>query len=138
MNDQLPGIPLIPGARRARRANRKPSRAKPGIVLHFLPHEARTMKHNEPGPAGVLGGWGGLENWLVANTDPATLCCGLTEKIQARLLHYLTANYGPGGPNSRVRAACIPALRRAGIEVQAARAPETREPEGASHRPPAR
>lgn len=87
-------------------------------VLHFLPHEVRTLKHNNPGPSGALGGWQRLENWLVGHIDPATGDCPLTPPIYSRLTHYLTASYGPGGPNKRVRDTCFPALRRIGINLQ--------------------
>lgn len=90
---------------------------KPGLVLVFEPHLFRILKHNKPGPSGLpVGGWGREENWLIANTDPTTLRCELDAKHLERIIRYCKS-YGQGGPNRRIRAACIPALRRAGIEL---------------------
>lgn len=90
--------------------------SKPGLVLIFRPHEFGLLKLNTPGPSGKLGGYPREENWLVANTDPVTFRCELDAVHLERLIRYCTG-YGPGGPNKRLRAACIPALRRVGIEL---------------------
>jgi hypothetical protein len=101
----------------ARSANRKTTREPIGIVLTFMPHEYQRMKHNDPGPSGKLGGWPKMENLLVARTCPFTLECALTAKEEATLIEYIRRDYGPGGPNGRVRASCITAFRRLGIEL---------------------
>jgi hypothetical protein len=86
-------------------------------VLAFAPHEFKWLKHNEPGPSGQLGGYQRLENHIVARTDRASLRCPLDDKRLPQLIRCIQL-YGDGGPNRRLRAACIPALRRAGIELQ--------------------
>ena len=102
---------------------RAPNRNDPtplAIVLTFKPHEFRALKHNEPGPAGVLGGYQKHENLLKRLTDPETLELELPPVLLTRTIKYCS-NYGPGGPNKRIREACIPALRRAGIDLQSMR-----------------
>lgn len=93
-----------------------------GVAIRFMPHEFRFLKHNEPGPSGKLGGAGGTENYLVANTKRDG-SCHLTPDIYTRVSK-ICRGYGPGGPNGRIRRACIPALRRKGIDLM----PEWRAP----------
>lgn len=100
-----------------RRPNKVTERAPLDLVMEFLPHEFAVLKHNPPGPTGKKGGgMQGMENYLVANTDRATLRVRLDPEHNNRLQHYIM-NYGPGGPNGRMRRACIPAYRRLGIEL---------------------
>jgi hypothetical protein len=86
------------------------------VVVTFLPQEFRVMKINKPGPSGLLGGWQRMENWIVQSTDRKTLKCVFPAEKLAQLKYYMT-HYGQGGPNSRVREACAPALKRAGINI---------------------
>jgi hypothetical protein len=88
-----------------------------GITLVFLPEEFLRLKHNVPGPSGKMGGYQQFENWLIAHTDRQTFECRLTSDERDRLERYCR-EYGPGGPNNRIRAACIPALARLGIMIQ--------------------
>lgn len=104
-----------------RRANKKLPDA-PGVTLHFLPHERAFLKWNEPGPSGLMGGYQNEENWLILNIDKSTGRCALDPIHFERICRYCRPDprgYGPGGPNGRIRAACIPALRRAGIDLAA-------------------
>lgn len=95
-----------------RKANRNPS--KPiQLVVPLQPHEWKRL--NPPYPPGG-GGYQGMVNYCIANTDPTTLHCALDEVHKARLITYVQ-NYGPGGPNKRLREVFIPALRRVGIEL---------------------
>jgi hypothetical protein len=86
-------------------------------VVTLEPHEVRFLKRNTPGPSGKLGGYPRHENWILDNLDPETLQVELDPIKLARTLVYISPKYGNGGPNSRLRAAMIPALRRAGIDV---------------------
>jgi hypothetical protein len=99
-----------------RRPNRKQSREPITLTLSFMPQEFSILKWNTPGPSGVMGGYQGFENLLINQTDRDTLRCELNNAREARLRQYIL-NYGPGGPNSRIREACIPALRRIGIDL---------------------
>lgn len=100
----------------ARKANKTPRDRGVGLLrLRFLPHEFARLKRVWPGPSGVIGGMGLFENKLMDITDRQTLVCELDPVLQDRLERYIT-KYGPGGPNRRIRAACIPALRRLGID----------------------
>lgn len=96
---------------RRRRPNAKPGRDAPGVTLAFLPHLFAILKRNT-----TAGGYQDFENWLLDNTDPVTLQCVLDPVRLERLMRYCRS-YGAGGPNKRIRAACIPALRQAGIEL---------------------
>ena len=88
-----------------------------GHMLHFEPHERRRLKFNERGPSGKLGGIGALENHLVTGIDANGDIFLDGPKLKS-LAHYCgSPSYGPGGPNGRLRDACIPVLRRIGIEV---------------------
>lgn len=115
MNEQPPLFPSPdepnPARRRSPNRNREP--APLGLVLTFTDGEVQTLKHNEPGPSGDLGGWGRLENWLLENTD-AQRRCVLDPLHWMRLTVYYKSE-AKGGPNYRVRAVCGPALRRIGI-----------------------
>jgi hypothetical protein len=83
-----------------------------GHMLHFEPHERRRLKLNKPG-----GGLQGMENFLVTGIDANGDIFLDHEKLK-RLKHYCgSPSYGSGGPNGRLRDACIPVLRRIGIEV---------------------
>jgi hypothetical protein len=100
-----------------RSPNRTPP-TRPGVLLTLRPHERAFLKENRS-----RGGYQDLENWLLEATrdgpvflDPVRL---------ERLLRCCDPNrYGSGGPNGRLRSACIPALRRVGIDLQ----PEWRAP----------
>jgi hypothetical protein len=101
--------------RRANKTPRDPLAA--GFWLEFLPHEFRRLKHNPIPTSGKKpGGMARLENHLVAETEPATLRVWLDDTRNSRCQRYCMT-YGPGGPNQRIRDACIPAYRRAGIEL---------------------
>jgi hypothetical protein len=107
-----------------RRANKNPPIGL-AIVVVFEPHERRTLKWNERPESGNFGGWPRLENRLIELTDQETGICSLGPEDFTRLIVYLTRHYGSGGPNGRVRSACIPVLRRAGIDLLPAwRAPD--------------
>jgi hypothetical protein len=99
-----------------RRKNSTTGRAPLGFVLTFNNEEFSTLKVNRPGPSGTLGGLGKHENRLIDLTDPNTLHCPLDPVDFTRSVMYCL-NYGGGGPNGRIRAACIPALRRIGIAL---------------------
>jgi hypothetical protein len=106
---------------------RKPNDNDPtplGKVLTFQAHEFGFLKRNKPGPSGKLGGYPRHENWLIDNTDQVTFKVVLNPVKLARTIEYSQPHYGRGGPNSRIRAACIPALRRIGIDLL----PEWRAP----------
>ena len=105
-----------------RRANRN-APTRPATVIAFAPHEFKRLKHNTPGPSGLLGGYQRLENHIIERTDAASLRCALDDKHLARLIRDCKRD-DSGGPNARIRAACIPALRRAGIDLL----PEWRTP----------
>jgi hypothetical protein len=98
-----------------RKANKNPP-TEPTTTLTFFDYEYHRMKFNEPGPSGLLGGYQRLENRIVTTTDKATLQCVLTDELLARLIRYCK-RYRGGGPNGRLRDACIPALRRIGIDL---------------------
>lgn len=95
---------------------------KLATTVTFLPHEFRFLRRNTPGPSGKLGGYPRHENWLIDATDPETLRLVLDPVRLQRTITYSQPTYGPGGPNGRIRAAMIPALRRVGIDL----APEWR------------
>ena len=94
----------------ARRPNKVPNTPL-GITLTFLPHEVGFLRRNR-----THGGMQNAENFLIDHIDPVTLQCKLDPVWQVRLQHYCQ-HCGKGGPNGRIRAACIPAFRRAGIEL---------------------
>ena len=100
----------------SRSPNHTTERAAPGVVIQFKPHEFGWLKRNTPGPSGQLGGYQRFENKLIDLTDRATLRCPLAPADLERMIRY-AQKYGTGGPNQRIRDACIPALRRAGIEL---------------------
>jgi len=83
-------------------------------TITFIATEFRILKLNRPGPSGLLGGYQRMENELIENTNAQTGRCFLTDKKLERLIRYCQS-YGPGGPNGRLRKACIPALRRSGL-----------------------
>jgi hypothetical protein len=92
----------------------------------FYPHELRFLRLNTPGPSGKMGGYQQFENWILRNTDTASGSCLFDPVRLERLMRYCKPRngYGPGGPNGRLRNACIPALRRIGIDP----APDWRAP----------
>lgn len=106
-----------------RAPNKTPRNASVTVALFFQPHEFKSLKHNSPGPSGKLGGYPRHENWLIAHTNQKTLCVVLDPTRLERTIRYCRS-YGDGGPNRRLRSACIPALRRVGIDLQ----PEWRAP----------
>ena len=81
----------------------------PGATLKFKSGEFAVLKWNT-----TNGGYQDMENILINLTDKATLECYLEPKYLERLIRYIN-NYGTGGPNERIRKACLPALRRLGI-----------------------
>lgn len=99
-----------------RKPNRNTERLPPGITLTFLPHEFRFLKLNKPGPSGDLGGLAKRENRLIELTNPSSLTCYLDPTEMEQTMRYCR-KYGSGGPNGRIKAACIPAFRRQGIEL---------------------
>jgi hypothetical protein len=103
----------VPG-RVTRKANsRPPTRA--GTRVTFTADEFARLKRNTPA-SGILGGYQRHEHWLFDNTDPHTLVCIFDAEHLDRTIRYIRS-YGSGGPNKRIRDACIPAFRRAGIEI---------------------
>lgn len=92
----------------------------PGWTITFTPEEFAQLHWNVPGPSGLLGGYQRLENWLIDHTSALGLSCTLDAAHFERLLRYLR-RYGSGGPNERMRDACIPALNRAGLDVEVER-----------------
>lgn len=99
-----------------RSANKNRTQAPPGQAFTFLPEEYAILKFNMPGPSGVIGGYQKMENIVVEGTNKITLTVVLSAEHFERLVRYIK-NYGDGGPNGRLRKACIPALRRAGIDL---------------------
>jgi hypothetical protein len=93
----------------ARKANATPPRG-PGTVMVLQPHERRMLKVNR-----TRGGYQDLENWVVENTDASGRC--ELDPVHFERLVRCIKKYGGGGPNSRLRNACIPALRRGGIDL---------------------
>ena len=102
--------------RRKRKPNKNPAHAPPGMAFQFAPELFAILKFNHPGPSGKIGGYQKMENILIECTNKITLVCVLNAKYFERLTRYIQ-NYGSGGPNGRMRAACIPALRRIGIDL---------------------
>lgn len=108
----------------ARRPNRKTTRRQivgaphklEAIILQFTRDEFGRLKHNTPPGDAKMGGWQGVENMLVALTDPVTLRCPLDRDQNYQVQEYCKTTES-GGPNARVRGACIPAFRRLGIEL---------------------
>lgn len=99
-----------------RSGNRTPPEP-PGVILYFEPHEIGALQFNTPGPSGVLGGYAKAENFLLESIDQATGRCVLDAIHFERMVRYCL-NYSDGGPNRRIRTACIPALSRAGINIK--------------------
>lgn len=99
-----------------RKANgTKPTR--PGVLLTLLPHEHSFLKHNR-----TRGGLQDLENYLHEATRDGRAC--FLDPAHLERVMRCCQKYGGGGPQSRIRAACIPALRRVGIDLL----PEWRAP----------
>lgn len=88
----------------------------PAITVGFTAEEFSRLQYNKPGKSEKMGGYQGTENLLISLTDPATLLCRLDPDQHNRLQSDCTRD-DKGGPNSRIRSACIPALRRLGIEL---------------------
>lgn len=108
-----------------RKPNRKtthepvdPNHGLPAFTLQFLPPEYHGMKTNKAVGPGALGGYQQCENMLLALTDPQTLQCPLSPDqnalVQRRCRAVMTDQ---GGPQARIRTACIPAFRRLGVEL---------------------
>jgi hypothetical protein len=93
-----------------RKPNDTPASA-PSTMMILQPHERRILKINK-----TKGGYQDLENWVKRNTSSTSGCCALDPVHFERLVRCIQ-NYGPGGPNKRLRDACIPALRRIGIDL---------------------
>jgi hypothetical protein len=102
--------------RRRRKPNKNRTPAPAGQAFTFLPHEFAILKFNKPGPSGVIGGYQGMENIVITCTNKTTLTCVLAAGHFERLVRYIQ-KYGDGGPNKRLRNACIPALRRINIDL---------------------
>lgn len=81
-------------------------------TLIFTGAELRCLRLNKPGASGLLGGYQRMENWILRNTDAQTGKCLFTPEKLERIQRYCR-EYGPGGPNERLRKACVPALQRA-------------------------
>jgi len=96
-----------------RKPNQNPP-TQPGKTLWLKPHEVMFLKINKPGKSGALGGYQRMENYLLEHVTTGGGVY-LDVKMLERLVRYCM-NYGGGGPNSRLRNSCIPALRRIGIE----------------------
>lgn len=88
----------------------------PGQVVYLQPQEIARLKHNQPGPSGLLGGYQREENYLLEAIDRASGRCALDPVHFERVYRYCGPAYRRGGPNGRLRAAFIPALRRIGID----------------------
>jgi hypothetical protein len=80
------------------------------FTVHFHWHEIERLKRYKPG-----GGYQDLMNWLVDNIDESGLC-HMSDEIMGRTIRYCM-RYGDGGPNNRIRQACVPALKRIGITI---------------------
>src|SRR5215471_14934619 len=98
-----------------RRPNRTP-RGEGGTRVTFTAEEIATLKWNIKPPNSELGGMARLENWILDNTDHTTRSCVFDATHQRRTINYCQ-NYGPGGPNGRIRRACKPAFARIGIII---------------------
>jgi hypothetical protein len=97
-----------------RSANKTTEVKSPGVVLKWKPDEFTVLKLNVPGPSGTMGGYQKMENILIQLTDKVTLECYLKPEYVERIIRYINS-YGVGGPNGRIRKACLPPLRRLGI-----------------------
>lgn len=86
----------------------------PGITLTFNAWDRKHLKFNEPGPSGKMGGYQQFENILLGLIPEKGGTVQLSPAFSDRLIRYFKS-YGPGGPNQRIRDACGPALRRAGL-----------------------
>lgn len=103
-----------------RRPNRKttrepfnPNHGLPAIVLEFSAFELSFLKRNR-----TSAGFQDLENLLLDLTDRETRRCPLTPDQHDRLQRCCkTWVKNEGGPQDRIRNACIPALRRLGFEM---------------------
>lgn len=108
-----------------RRPNRKttveipdPNHGQPAIELQLLAHEYHGMKTNKATGPGALGGYQQCENMLLALTDPQTLRCPLSPDQNALVQRRCKGGATDGGgPQARIRGACIPAYRRLGLEL---------------------
>lgn len=97
-----------------RKANRTPPRdCGPGLKVTFRVHEISGL-----GPRYPKGGGGlqGLVNWILDNTEPVTGVCFFPPDKLERAIRYIHPDYGPGGPQARLRGYLTPALRRAGVD----------------------
>jgi hypothetical protein len=100
-----------------RRPNRNPSlpadpnHGLPAVDLEFTPSEYKLLERNKSN-----GGYQGTENMLLDLTDPETLRCHLDPDQNARVQRDCKRE-AKGGPNDRIKNACIPAYRRINIEL---------------------
>jgi hypothetical protein len=102
------------GKPKRRKPNRTPpSAAGPGLKVTLLPHEIRGLSPHYPHGGGGLQG---LVNWILDNTDPVTGVCFFPPDKLERAIRYIHPDYGPGGPQSRLRGYLTPGLRRAGVD----------------------
>ena len=103
------------------RAPNKNRSHDPNVNITFTHAEFHGLKFNTPGPSGDMGGFQDMENWVIANTNPVTLECVWPPDKFTRISKYTrekpNVTYGPGGPNARLRRACIPAFKRVGINL---------------------
>jgi hypothetical protein len=76
----------------------------------------RRKPNRTPPSAAGPGGLQGLVNWILDNTDPVTGVCFFPPDKLERAIRYIHPDYGPGGPQSRLRGYLTPGLRRAGVD----------------------
>ena len=88
-----------------------------GVLIDFYPHERAFLKHNMPGPSGVMGGYQNGENELLDRIPLGGGTVLLEPRFLDRLKRYCL-RYGHGGPNDRIRKCCIEAFKRAGVKLQ--------------------
>lgn len=92
-----------------RRPNSTPP-SGPGLTVTLQPHERSFLRANR-----THGGVQDLENWVLENLDGEGVV--KLDPVHLERLIRCCKNYGSGGPQSRLRAAFIPALRRVGVDV---------------------
>lgn len=91
-----------------RRGNENPP-TPPGITVDFnMPERRRLRPHYR-----TKGGYQDLVNWIIDNTDADGRCH--FDPIHFDRTVRGVQRYGRGGPQERLRDACIPAFSRVGI-----------------------